>query len=236
MAAAIFLYSPAKAQNADEVISKHIAAIGGADNWKKINSMTMTGAITAQGAELPITITKLNNKGQKMEMTFNGMSNYQMYTPTEGWTYFPAFGQPKPEAMTAEDLKQEADDLDIAGPLIDYKAKGNKVTYLGKDEVEGTECHKLKVTHKNGKEETVFFDVTNFYEIRAIQKATVNGKEVEQTVNFSNFKKLPEGIVFPMSVDQGQGVMAIKNVEINKAIAESTFKPSSADLNKAAGK
>jgi hypothetical protein len=33
------------AQNVDEIISKHITAIGGAENWKKINSIVMEGSV-----------------------------------------------------------------------------------------------------------------------------------------------------------------------------------------------
>ncbi len=38
--ASTVLISSAKAQTADEIVNKYITAIGGADNWKKVNSMT----------------------------------------------------------------------------------------------------------------------------------------------------------------------------------------------------
>jgi hypothetical protein len=226
----------AKAQSADEIIQKHIAAIGGFDNWKKVSSMKMTGSVNAQGKEIDVAITKLNGKGERFEMAFGGMTNYQVLNTKEGWAYFPAFGQQKPEAMTAEDVKEAQDDLDVTSGLFDYKAKGNQVAFLGKDDMEGTECYKLKLTHKNGKEETVFIDASNYYHIRSTMKLKANGKEMEQKVNYGNFKKLPEGIVMPMSIDQGMGAMAIKNVEINKPIDESIFKPTAADISKGAGK
>ena len=215
----------AKAQTADEIIQKHIAAIGGIDNWKKITSIKMTGSMNAGGTELPITMTTVQKKGWRMEFSINGMLNYAILTTTDGWSYFPVQGQTKPEAMTAEDVKDGQDQLDIAGPLVDYQAKGNKITYLGKDDVEGTDCYKLKVTYPNGKEETIYIDASNYYHIRSVSKMTVNGKEVEQIQNFGNYQKLPEGIVYAMSVETGNGPMAIKTVEINKPVDESIFKP-----------
>ena len=222
------------AQTADEIIQKHITAIGGADNWKKITSIKATGSVNANGQELPVTTTVLQGKGARMEFSINGMVCYQIMTTKEGWSYFPIGGQTKPEAIPEEMVKQSQDGLDLQGPLIDYKAKGNKVVYLGKDQVEGTECYKLKVTYKNGKEETMFLDASNYYHIRTIEKVKANGKEEEQTANYGNYQKLPEGIVYPMSVDEGMGSVAFKTVEINKPVDESIFKPT--EPTKGAGK
>ena len=214
-----------KAQSLDAIIQKHIFAMGGADNWKKINSVKMTGSINAGGMEIPVTITTAQGKGQRLEFTVNGMTGYMIITPNTGWSYSPMEGQQKPEAMTADDVKESQDELDIQGALIDYKAKGHKVEYLGKDEVEGTECHKLKVTYASGKEETMFIDASNYYHIRSIQKAKVNGKEEEQISNYGNYQKLPEGVYWPMSVDDGSGPITLKTVEINKPVDENIFKP-----------
>ncbi len=224
-----------KAQTADEIISKHLAATGGEANWKKINSVKMIGSVNAGGTEIPITITNIQKKAFRMDMVFNGMNNYQIITNTEGWSYFPAYGQPKPEATPAETLKQAQESLDLM-PMVDYKSKGIKVAYLGKDDVEGTECHKLKFTYASGKEETIYIDASNYYHIRSVIKANANGKEVEQTSNFSNFQKLPEGVVFPMSVDEGMGAFAIKTIEVNKPIDESIFKPTEVAAGKDAKK
>lgn len=215
----------AQAQTADEIIQKHIAAIGGADNWKKIKSMKITGAINAGGTEIPVTFTMIQNKALRFEFSINGMNNYSIITQKEGWMYFPAQGQTKPEAMTPEMVKQSKDDLDMQGPLIDYKTKGNKVAYLGKDDVEGTECFKLKVTYPSGKEETMFIDASNYYHIRSVEKIKADGKEQEQVNNYSNYQKLPEGIVFPMTMDSGNGPINLKTTEINKPVDESIFKP-----------
>ncbi len=88
------------------------------------------------------------------------------------------------------------------------------------------------MTHPDGKEETMYIDATNYYHIRSIEKTNVNGKEMEMTINYSNYQKLPEGIVFPMTMDQGMGPMTVKSVEINKPVDESIFKPVAAATGK----
>jgi outer membrane lipoprotein-sorting protein len=213
------------AQTADEIIQKHIDAIGGIDNWKKINSIKIIGTSNAGGTEIPITLIKQQGKGFKVEYTVNGMTGYSIITDKTGWSYNPFGGQTKAEVIPDETIKQSQDALDIGGPLIDYKAKGNKITYLGKDDVEGTECYKIKVTFTNGKEQTIYIDAVTYYHIRTVDKIKANDKEMEQTSNYGNFQKLPEGIVYAMSIDNGGGPVTIKSIEINKPIDENVFKP-----------
>ena len=214
------------AQTADEIVQKHVDAVGGAANWKKVNSIKLTGSMNAGGVEFPITVTTVDRKGYRMEFSMNGIINYSILTPNSGWMYFPTQGQTKPEAMPAEMIKDQDDQLDASmDALIDYKAKGNKVAYLGKDEVEGTECHKLKVTHKNGKEETLYLDLNTYYTIRSVEKSTAEGKETEEVSNLGDYQKLPEGIMFPMSVEADGTPMKIKKVEINIPVDENIFKP-----------
>ena len=52
-----------------------------------------------------------------------------------------------------------------------------------------------------------------------------NGQEVEQTANLANYKKLPEGIVMPMSITLPIGEMVISKVTVNPAVDEAIFKP-----------
>lgn len=214
------------AQSAEEIVAKHIEAIGGADKWKSVNSIKASGNISAQGMEIPVTLTIVNKKAFRMDLTIMGMANYQILTDKEGWMYFPVQQQQKPEPMTADMVKQGQDQLDIQGEFVDYKAKGKKIEFIGKDDMEGTEVLKVKLTDKNGKEKTVFFDPASYYILREIEKVQADGKEEESVVSYSNYKKLPEGIVYPMTVEAPQGPVTFTTVEVNPKIDESIFKPS----------
>ena len=214
------------AQTAEEIVAKHIEAVGGAAAWKKVNSIYYEGKMTVQGAEINVTITALNGKGSRQNISVMGMTGYQIVTPTAGWNFMPFQGQTTAEPMTADELKQSADDLDVQGKLVDYKSKGHTVEYLGKDDVEGTECFKLKITTKAGNVETVFIDPKSYYIVRSVVKRTANGQESDVQSDLSNFQKLPEGIVVPFSITLPFGEMVISKAEVNKQVDESTFKPS----------
>lgn len=213
-----------KAQTADEVIAKHIEAIGGMDNWKKVNSMKMEGVLQVQGAEVNVVVTVLHGKGMRQDISVMGMTGYEIVTPTEGWDFMPFQGQTEPEAKTPEELAEAQDNLDAQGDLIDYAAKGHKVELIGKEDVEGTECFKLKITKKGGSVATLFFDPKTYYIVQSKSTQKANGQEMEVVTSFSNYEKLPEGIVVAKSLTLPFGEMNMSKITVNGPVEESFFK------------
>ncbi|MBC7901986.1 MAG: hypothetical protein H7Y27_01125 [Gemmatimonadaceae bacterium] len=217
------------AQTADELIAKHIEAIGGAEAWKKINSVRTEGTLTVQGTEVTVTSTVLHQKGARQDISVMGMTGYTIVTPAAGWTFMPFQGQTQVEAMTEDMLKESQDQVDAHGSVVDFKTKGHTIEYLGKEDVDGTECFKLKMTQKSGKVETMFLDPKSYLLIKSVSKRKANGAEVEETTTYSNYQKLPEGILLPMAitVPVGPGIIAelqVKKVEVNKPVDEAIFK------------
>lgn len=213
-----------KAQTADEIVNMYVNAIGGADAWRKVNSIQLEGTMKGQGFEATVKQTVLHSKGSKQEISLMGMTGYMTVTPSAGWNFMPFQGQTAPEAMTAEDVSESQDQLDAQGVLVDYAVKGHTVEYLGKDDVEGTECYKLKVNKKGGSPETMFIDTKTNYLIKSVAVRKANGQEAEVSTNFSNYEKLPEGIVFAKSFTLPFGELNITKITINAAVDESFFK------------
>jgi hypothetical protein len=214
----------AKAQTADEIITRHIEAVGGADNWKKVNSIKMEGTLIVQGTTVNVTQTVLHQKGNRQDIAVMGMNGFVIIAPTAGWNFMPFNGQTAPEPMTAEEVAENQSELDVQGALIDYAAKGHTVEYIGKDDVEGTDCFKMKINLKSGKSDTYFFDAKSYLLIRTISKQKSNGQEMEVTTNFSNYEKQPEGIIVAKSIGLPFGEMNVTKVSINATVDENIFK------------
>jgi hypothetical protein len=222
-----FLFTiAAQAQTVDEIINKHIEAIGGKENWLKVNTFKMEANISVQGMEIPVNIFQIHNKASKQEYTVMNMTGYTILTSEAGWSFNPMMGQSKPEPMTKDDVELGKESLDIQGDMLDYAAKGSKAELMGKEDVDGTSCYKLKLTRKSGNEYVYFIDPSNYYIIRSMNKVKANGQEVEQKVNFSNYQKLPEGIVVPLTMENSSipAPINVKKVEVNAPIDESVFK------------
>ena len=114
-------------QNLDEIVKKHVDAIGGLENWKKLTCLKMECMIKANGAEIKVVVSQIDKKAMRQDISVMGMNGYQITTNTEGWNFMPFQGQTKPEAMTADDVKNSQDDLNIKDEFITYKELGKKI-------------------------------------------------------------------------------------------------------------
>jgi outer membrane lipoprotein-sorting protein len=147
--AAVFAV-PAAAQTLDEIIAKSIAARGGEAKLRAVKSLRFTGQIeVAPGMTAPMTMVLKRPSMVRMEFIVQGMTGIQAYDGKAGWSVMPFQGKKDAEPMAADDVKNMEDQADFDGSLMDYRAKGNTVEYLGKDKVEGSEAYKLKVTISN---------------------------------------------------------------------------------------
>ena len=221
-----FIAFNASAQTVDEVIDKHIEAMGGKEKLAGLKSLRMETNLSVQGMDIPVIQTRVHNVGQRVDISAMGMEGFVITTPTAGWTFMPFMGQTAAEAMPEDQVKESVDELDLQGSLLNYKEKGHTVELVGKEAVDGTEAYKIKLTTKGGKVRTFFIDPKNYYIIRTVAKATVNGQEQEVTINFADFKKTEEGYVFPHSIGGafGQGDMTVTKIEVNKPVDEKIFK------------
>lgn len=215
-----------QAQSLEEIVKKHIDAIGGETNWRKIKSMKMDAVTKANGADIKVSRVVVDKKAMRMDLDVFGMKGWAIITDKEGWQFMPFQGQTKYEAMTADDVKSSQDQLQIIDEFITYKDMGKKLELVGKDDMDGVECHKVKLTDKEGVETSYWIDPSNYFIIKSVTKTTANGKEVEATLTYSNYKKHDTGIVMAYSMGGDMGDIEIQNIEINGTIDEKLFKPS----------
>ncbi|MEP6881378.1 MAG: hypothetical protein ABI866_05255, partial [Dokdonella sp.] len=215
--------SPAHALNVDELVAKNAQARGGLDKIEAIKTLRMQGQVRVGGDfgsfDLGLLQLKKAPDSVRSEASVQGLTQVEVWNGEQGWRIDPFQGRKDAERMTDDDARGLADDADIAGPLINYKAQGNTVDYQGTEDVDGTEAHKLKVTLKNGDVQTVYLDPDHFIEIRRVSQRKVRGTEVEDTSDFGDYE-LVDGVYFPFSITthtKGQG--GSQQVTIEKADA-----------------
>ncbi len=229
LAAAAVFALPAAAQTVDEIIAKSIEARGGEAKLRAVNSLRFTGkGEFGPGLLIPITLQLKRPGMMRMEFTAQGMTGIQAYDGKDGWDVMPFQGKKDAEPMAQDDVKEMQDQADFDGPLMDYKAKGNTVEYLGKEKVEGSDAYKLKVTRKNGNVETSFIDVDTGLEVKSITKTKMHGNDVEIEAIYSDFRTV-EGLIFPYSIENGsvgstqKQKITLDKVEVNPELADAQF-------------
>lgn len=216
------------AQTADELINKNIQAHGGLEKLKAIKSVKMTGKMSMEGGlEAPFTFQKKRPDKIRIEFTIQGLTGIQAYDGATAWQLMPFTGSKDPQKMPEDDKKDIIEQADFDGPLVDYKAKGNSVEYVGKEDVEGTETHKLKLTLKNGDVRYLFLDPETGLEMKAT--AMIKREGVEATVEsfFGDYKEV-NGVIFPYAIEQKMAgkpgpQFSVQNVELDVDLADSMF-------------
>jgi hypothetical protein len=209
---------------ADEIINDYITAMGGADKLASIKTIYMEGEINSNGTKRATRKWIVNKKAMRNELTFNGITSYTIIRQDSGWTFAPNRGRKKPEPMTASAVASNQPNLDIEGPLVNYKAKGYKVTYVGTDEIEGTEAYKLEEVINDSLTKTFYVDPDSHLIMRVRTKSSMGGRVSISGSDFSDYTKTAEGYMFPMETGNIKYTLVKVNTEINNNLFTPTTK------------
>jgi hypothetical protein len=223
------LLAPASAQTLDEILAKNLEARGGADKIKAVKTVRLTGRMTVgPGLEAPVVMEFKRPTKMRMDFTIQGMTGSQAFDGKGGWQIMPFQGNPNPEPMSPDDIKDAEEQADIDGPLVDWKAKGHAVELVGKEKVEGTDAWKLKITMKGGDVRYVFLDADAYLEIRGEGKRKIRGTEMETEQTISDYKEVG-GLVMPHAFEGGpkgspmRQKITIDKIELDVDIDDARF-------------
>lgn len=219
------------APSVDDLIAKNVAARGGAEKLKAIQSLKVTGTMTApNGMQLPLTITVKRPGMLRMEMNLQGAAIVTAFDGVSAWTINPMSGSAEPRVSSPEESKNVANNAEtfVDGPLFDYKARGTRIEYAGKEDVNGSPAYKLKLTTKQGMVMNDYLDAKSYLEVRSIGKVNQMGQEMEVDTYPSDYK--PEGgVLMAHTLDSKVNgtpmmKMSMTKVEVNAPTDDSTFK------------
>jgi hypothetical protein len=197
------LAGPLRAQpalTADEIIAKHIAARGGADKLKALQSLRIQRTVATMFSDIKLVIEKQRpNLYRSQQQVAQQPPLVRGFDGAESWESNQGKVSRRPPPIEAE--MRDAD-ADFDGPLVDYKAKGHTVALAGK---EGGQ-YKLTVTMKGGAVRHYFIDAATFLEKRQVftlQTPAPAKQPVEITLTFSDYRDV-QGVKMPFAIDEAR--------------------------------
>jgi outer membrane lipoprotein-sorting protein len=215
------------AQSVEEILNNYFENTGGLEKWQSLESQRMEGKVFVQGMELPGTMTFAKPNKNRQEFSVQGMNIVQAYDGKTAWAINPFQSGPDPQKLPAE-MAEDMQDQDFPSIYLNYKENGHTLEYEGTEEVEGTECYKIKATRKNGKVEYHFFDSEYFIPVMVRTTASSGPAKGQTSETFvSNYDEV-DGMMLPFSIEtkmNGQSMMkvTISKVELNPEIDDSIF-------------
>lgn len=227
LTAVLFSAVSLQAQTADDIINKHLAAIGGKEKLNGILSVHMENTMEVMGNEAPSSTVILNGKGYRSESEFNGQKMIQVVTDKGGWMVNPMMGSDEPQAMAEEQAKAGQEQM-YAVPFLNYAARGGKAELLGQEKIGAVNAYKVKLTSTDNVATTYFFDPATYYLIQAVRAAEMMGQRIDITTTYSNYKKTDYGWVVPQSMEINMGGQfslssKVNKVEVNRPVDVSLF-------------
>ncbi|HEY1613968.1 MAG TPA: hypothetical protein VGF97_09790 [Rhizomicrobium sp.] len=227
----------AYAQTADELVAKNLAARGGADRLAAIHAVQFKGELRFPGDfKLSYTETRARvNSGTancaiRVDAALQGLTVIQAYDGATGWRVNPFEGRKDAERMGSDETRELADQGSIDGALLSAHAKGSQVDYLGREDIDGTNAYKLRVSQTDGTIYTYYLDPDVYLEIKVDELRTIRGAEKETETNLGDYEKVGD-VYFPFSVasgpansaDSDKQVVTITSAQANPDVPRSLF-------------
>jgi outer membrane lipoprotein-sorting protein len=220
----------AAAQTADEIVAKVLAARGGLEKVKAVQTERITGTIYFNPELYGPFVAEFKRPGKMHnELTIQNKTVVRSFNGKDtGWMINPFVGKVVPEPMSAEDIKDAVNEADFDGPLVDAKAKGNTIELTGTEKVEGRDAYVLKVTHKDGQVSSYSFDTKTFLLVKWSGADSVNGEAVTRETLFHDYRDVG-GLKFAfelVSNTPGADVtqrIVVEKIELDPQIDEARF-------------
>jgi hypothetical protein len=217
---------------APQIIEKNVAARGGLEAWRKVDTMAWAGRIESANGPAPsmqfLMEMKRPNK-TRFEILSGGQMSVRIYDGADGWKLRPTSTGVDLQPYKAEELRFSHDGHVIDGPLIDHAAKGIGVALEGVEEVEGRKAYRLSLSMPSGARQRVWVDAETFLDVKYDREATnPQGRQSVVSVFYRDYRTVG-GLLVPLVIESGAAAgkatdkLIIERVALNPELDERLF-------------
>ncbi len=215
--------------SAAQIVEKNVAARGGLQAWREVQSMSLAGKMGVGGnqratlgapppsqargqkitlpkrpveeVQLPFLMELERGRRTRIELQFNGQTAVQVFDGANGWKLRPWLNRHVIEPYTPNEMKIVSRQSDLDGYLVDYAAKGTRIEFVGMDNTEKRDTYKLKLTLEDGHAFHVWIDAKTFLETKIEgQPRRLDGTEHPVEVYFRDYRPV-DGLLIPFVVE-----------------------------------
>ncbi len=218
----------------EQILERNVAARGGLEAWRAVQTMTWTGHVRISGEQappMPFVMALQRPNKTHFEISTADRRFTRVFDGSNGWRLRPGGnGQPELKMLSREEVAFSREEFVIDGPLLDHAAKGVAVKLAGLDEIEGRKAYLLEVTLPRGASRRIWVDAETFLDVRCDRPSTnplTAGAPI--SVYYRDFRTV-NGLVIPHVIETRPGtgagasqVLAIERIAVNPPMPMQTF-------------
>jgi hypothetical protein len=225
----------AAAQTVDDVVEKHLAAIGGRPALGKIKSRSIAGTIVLMtpAGDMSGSVELLNavpNKVRtviKVDLSSLGAGQLVIDQRFDGKTGYVLDSLQGNRDITGNQL-DNLRNSSFPNPLLNYKELGFAASLKGKEKVGDRDAFVLVLEPTSGSVVRQFIDAETYMLLKQVVKVDVPqlGQEVEQATEFSDYREV-DGVKLPFRVQASSTVqnytITVSKMEHNGPVDDTLF-------------
>jgi hypothetical protein len=211
------------AQTVDEIVTRNLAARGGTDKIKAIDSLKMTSHIKIQAMTATLTLYAKRPNLSRQEVNIAGATVIAAFDGTNAWGVNPMTGQTTPQVLNGQAADQVRQQAAFDPPLLDYRAKGTRVELVGNEPAGPRNLIHLRVTDKSGVVTQCYLDAQTALEVKVVADGPTGPVETA----FADYRDV-NGVKMPFSIKTTAGGvvaadMTVDAIEFNVPMVATLF-------------
>jgi hypothetical protein len=228
---AVALLAPeTAAPTLDEIVARHVAARGGREALASVRAVRMSGRATGSSGRHALVRREIARPGRiRTEFVYQGTTGVYAWDGERGWQVSPLDGALEPVPLPEEEAAQAAEQADLEGPLVDWKAKGHRLELVGTETLPGGPAYRLKLTLLSGRVRELWIDAASALVVRTQARRSFRGLDVTLETTYGDYREVG-GVRFAHAIETGvvgrprRLRIAVESVELNPPLDDSRFR------------
>jgi hypothetical protein len=226
----VLIYNSDAMKNArfvKSLVARNIDARGGAEAWKKVSTMKVTGRL-GQGMSVPYVLEQKRPNKMCFTFEFDKQTATQCVDGNHGWKIAPFRGRDYAEPMTQEELREMADTTDPYGLLYNYASRDIDIDLVGHVKVGDRDAIKLKLTMDKGAVRWLYLDAETALELKMETIRTIARRPKRVETVYSDWKNTDGMLIAHRQETTTEGdpkphFLTVVGVSVNVALEDSRF-------------
>ncbi len=202
----------------DEIVRRHVSAIGGVARWEHVDSLLVRGSGTFGSFTW---VWKRPDKVRTDERDEHGTGRTLVtaFDGHTGWTSNP-FTDGLPRKLGIAELQRWQSGLAIRSDLLDLPAPDATLSLLGQEKVNGRDAYKLSLLRDGRDEVLLWIDTESYLLVQRARAVVAPWGELRTVATPLRDYRNVNGVMIPHAIGDTR-----LTTEVNAAIDDALFRP-----------